>query len=698
MNQCNAVLHFNCHLTFLSGDIIVGLQPVDENWWNGRLGDETGIFPITHVFALEEEEVHAEVAPPCVEPVSVESKVNATVRSTMDLMAQLDDELGFRTGDIIEVVEVIDSDFCIGRLNGKTGSFPVAFVELVSGNLHLETAKSGEVATHSKFDWWKDEKRTEESVSGVSGKVVEKDESVRCDNQQISEKVENNNLQAAEGIRNDTLPSENDVEFKAPTPELTNNENPSNEFKPTHTRDHSYNQINTSSYGVTLSAYGKAKFPFVAENDNELSFFDDDIILLNRHIDDEWMEGEIDGRRGLFPTSYIDIIVDCMRADVSKPVGIETEMYGRVLYDFHAESSNELELNEGDTVTVVRKIDDDWIEARHDDGRVGCCPVTYVELITTGLSSEGFPEAGAPAVFSIAPPAKPTFESSTTVSVIGDSAASGYPSEQVSTVIPTDITPSTLPAKPKLPTKPKLKPKPIRQQSLGSSKSPAIAETVNVVKSKPPPLPAAPKSKPSLAEASLDDIVQQELRTAALGVANVPRSSSVPNNMSADPRNHSHGSSAVDYQTCSPQFIGHSQFYTDVSTTKRSPTTKRRPPPRPSGPRPAPAPSRSVLEPQRASPSQGNVPVPRRAAPPRPARSGKPVPARRLMRPPVGDDLMNFSPEKELRSGECLLVSVSVDILENNAQQASAHGGLSANGLSDICFHFFEMMLVSCLK
>ena len=29
---------------------------------------------------------------------------------------------------------------------------------------------------------------------------------------------------------------------------------------------------------------------------------------------------------------------------------------------------------------------------------------------------------------------------------------------------------------------------------------------------------------------------------------------------------------------------------------------------------------------------------------------------------------------------------------------ASAHGGLSANGLSDICLSFFEMILSNCLK
>ena len=45
--------------------------------------------------------------------------------------------------------------------------------------------------------------------------------------------------------------------------------------------------------------------------------------------------------------------------------------------------------------------------------------------------------------------------------------------------------------------------------------------------------------------------------------------------------------------------------------------------------------------------------------------------------------------------------SVSVHILANNAlraHHARAHGGLSANGLSDICLSFFEMILLNCLK
>ena len=623
---------------------------MDENWWNGTLDNKTGIFPITHVSELEEEASVPEAVAPSeqVAPPSVcsDTKVIATVRATMDLTAQLDDELGFHTGDVIAVVEIIDSDFGIGQLNDKTGSFPLAFVELVSGNLHLETAKKGEDATQSKFEWWKNESKTK--TENTSEKVEEK-----------LDDIQNTDLQSPK------------TESEIKQPEVCSEKSSQkSDFKQTHKRNHSYNQINTSSYDVIISAYGKAKYPFVAENDNELSFLGDDIVLLTRHIDDEWMEGELDGRRGIFPTSYIDIIVDCMDAneapnDVvnkSKPVDVATEeieVYGRVLYDFHAESSNELELSEGDTVTVLRKIDEDWIEVRHDDGRVGCCPVVYVELITTTLSPDLPP---MPPVPSLPSPVTPTSESNL---VSDQQGVLPKPIDSTQTA----LSPTT---KPKPPTKPKpqLKPKPVRQTSKENSpKSPGFAPAespANVAKSKPP-VPPMPKTKVfqkrPLADASLDDIVQQELKMAQ-GGASVPRSTSVPNNMVNNVKKDEDSfinsgmvpskekrASLVEYPACMPQSIGQSMFYTDVPVVKPAPSVKRRPPPRPSGPRPPPAPSRSILVPEKAA--QSTVPVPRRAAPPRPTqvRSGKPIPAQRQKRPP-GSDLMNFSPVKDFNPGE----------------------------------------------
>ena len=46
-------------------------------------------------------------------------------------------------------------------------------------------------------------------------------------------------------------------------------------------------------------------------------------------------------------------------------------------------------------------------------------------------------------------------------------------------------------------------------------------------------------------------------------------------------------------------------------------------------------------------------------------------------------------------------VSVSLSVLANNAlraHHASAHGGVSTNGLSDILLIFKKMILLSCLK
>jgi hypothetical protein len=42
-----------------------------------------------------------------------------------------EDELNFQKGDEILEVEKIDSDWCRGLINGKTGIFPASYVEIM---------------------------------------------------------------------------------------------------------------------------------------------------------------------------------------------------------------------------------------------------------------------------------------------------------------------------------------------------------------------------------------------------------------------------------------------------------------------------------------------------------------------------------------------------------------------------------------
>ena len=75
----------------------------------------------------------------------------------MDLTAQLDEELSFRAGDIITVLLVIDSEFCLGECNGQTGQFPVWCVDVIEGNLSASMPRKDEKRKSKFHKWWEEE-------------------------------------------------------------------------------------------------------------------------------------------------------------------------------------------------------------------------------------------------------------------------------------------------------------------------------------------------------------------------------------------------------------------------------------------------------------------------------------------------------------------------------------------------------------
>lgn len=59
----------------------------------------------------------------------------------------------------------------------------------------------------------------------------------------------------------------------------------------------------------------KALYDCVADNDDELSFYEGDIIIItNEHTDDEnWMEGMLESKQdavGMFPLSFVHMLPD----------------------------------------------------------------------------------------------------------------------------------------------------------------------------------------------------------------------------------------------------------------------------------------------------------------------------------------------------------------------------------------------------
>lgn len=54
----------------------------------------------------------------------------------------------------------------------------------------------------------------------------------------------------------------------------------------------------------------RAKYNFVAQTHLELSLAKGELVVITRRVDDNWFEGRIGGRKGIFPVSYVDVLID----------------------------------------------------------------------------------------------------------------------------------------------------------------------------------------------------------------------------------------------------------------------------------------------------------------------------------------------------------------------------------------------------
>ncbi|XP_071076300.1 sorbin and SH3 domain-containing protein 2 isoform X4 [Desmodus rotundus] len=83
------------------------------------------------------------------------------------------------------------------------------------------------------------------------------------------------------------------------------------------------------------------------------------------------------------PRSYSSTLTDLGRSTSRERRGTpeKEKLPAKAVYDFKAQTSKELSFKKGDTVYILRKIDQNWYEGEHH-GRVGIFPISYVEKLT----------------------------------------------------------------------------------------------------------------------------------------------------------------------------------------------------------------------------------------------------------------------------------------------------------------------------
>uniref|UniRef100_A0A3B4V9W0 SH3 domain containing 19 n=1 Tax=Seriola dumerili TaxID=41447 RepID=A0A3B4V9W0_SERDU len=136
-------------LSFCEGDVIQLKEYIGQEWARGQNGVSTGIFPLNFVEVIEDlppppSQQQTQTQPSRIAlPGTVSSLVLFTLQASQskvdwavalyDYAGKSEDDLSFQQGDCILITRHINAEWSCGRLNGKEGMFPRAFIESNTG-------------------------------------------------------------------------------------------------------------------------------------------------------------------------------------------------------------------------------------------------------------------------------------------------------------------------------------------------------------------------------------------------------------------------------------------------------------------------------------------------------------------------------------------------------------------------------------
>ncbi|XP_070606840.1 SH3 domain-containing kinase-binding protein 1 isoform X3 [Erythrolamprus reginae] len=307
-------------LTITVGDIITNIRKEDGGWWEGQLKGRRGLFPDNFVREIKKDvkkESFASKAPEL--SMNEVSNGNSLLlsetiirtskkgernrrrrcRVAFSYMPQNEDELELKVGDIIEVVGEVEEGWWEGVLNGKTGMFPSNFIKELSDSddtriVHEEhlIKPSLRDTTGSESDGGDSSSTKSEGANGAAAiqpkKIkgigfgdIFKDKPIKLRPRSIE-------------VDNDFLPVEKTVGKRMPTA----------------TTVQEARKIELDSR-TKMKDYCKVIFPYEAQNEDELTIKEGDIVtLVNKDcIDAGWWEGELNSKRGMFPDNFVKLLL-----------------------------------------------------------------------------------------------------------------------------------------------------------------------------------------------------------------------------------------------------------------------------------------------------------------------------------------------------------------------------------------------------
>jgi hypothetical protein len=157
----------------------------------------------------------------------------------------------------------------------------------------------------------------------------------------------------------------------------------------------------------------KADYTFPGDQDGDLPFMEGDIITVLKK-EGEWWVGEIHGKQGLFPSTYVSPLsvpspqeIPSITSTVEDEVGVasgginkQTRIIGRVIVGFIAQEENQLGLVPGQLVLIRRQEPNGWwegqLQSRGVQRKWGWFPSNRITLLKPGAASPLLPSSPLP--------------------------------------------------------------------------------------------------------------------------------------------------------------------------------------------------------------------------------------------------------------------------------------------------------------
>ncbi|XP_009977022.1 PREDICTED: SH3 domain-containing protein 19 [Tauraco erythrolophus] len=265
-----------------SGDTVCLLERIDSEWYRGKCGNRTGIFPASFVkVVIDVPEDGNRKKIPC----SSRCVKGPRCVARFEYIGDQKDELSFSEGETIVLKEYVNEEWAKGELRGVSGIFPLNFVEVIEDLPGTGTGAALKNKMEVSSSLPQNNRRSAEWCEALHDFTAETKDDLsfkKGDYIQILEQVDSawyrGRLNEEEGI------------FPAVFVQICSA------------------KVEMSQSLGRKKGKAKALYDFHGENEDELSFKAGDTITELESLDEDWMSGEMQGKSGIFPKNFVQIL------------------------------------------------------------------------------------------------------------------------------------------------------------------------------------------------------------------------------------------------------------------------------------------------------------------------------------------------------------------------------------------------------